>query len=315
MDQTPQAARPDPKHAPFPELAAPAPPPPRADPAPSGAFDVFDLGAPAPPRRPVEDVFELAPPPAAAPEPAAAAPAPMEEAEDGDVFPGLGTRGSRQRYAAALESEGLFFWDAAPAAPEPVIAEPEPESLPALPAEPAWEIEEALPLVEAAAPWAPAPPAAVESEAPVFEMDEPTPWAAEPVSLTPEPESLPTPPEPEPVATATLGEIYLRQGHLEEAERIFQEVLRREPGNPSALAGLARLASLAAVVAAPPAAPAPAAAPAGPAAAAGRPLEVSELLAGFDPSAAGAAGVNARKAFVLKQYLQRLREGSQRHVP
>jgi tetratricopeptide (TPR) repeat protein len=300
MEQAPQAERPDPKHVPFPELAAPAPPPPRADQAQSGAFDVFDLGAPAPPRRPVEDVFQLeeppAPPPpppaAAAPEPAVAAP-PLEEAEpepepeDGNVFPGLGTRASRQRHVAALESEGLFFWDAAPApvAPEPVAEPaPEPEPEPALAAEPAWEVEEALPLVEAAAPWAPAPPAAVESEAPVFELDEPSPWAAAPVSLTPEPEPLPTPPAPEPIATATLGELYLRQGHLEEAERIFEEVLRREPGNPSAQAGLARLASLTAATAA-------------------------------APPPAGAAGVNARKAFVLRQYLQRIREGSQRHVP
>lgn len=289
MDQAPQADRPDPKHVPFPELAAPAPPPPRVDPAPSGAFDVFDLGGPASPRRPAEDVFQLesAPPPAAAaPEPAVAAPVEEPETEpepeDGEVFPGLGTRASRERYVAALASEGLFFWDAAPAPPASVIPEPEPE--PALPAEPAWEVEESLPLVEAAAPWAPAPPAAVESEAPVFGIDEPSPWAAEPVSLTPRPEPLPTPPEPEPIATATLGELYLRQGHLEEAERIFEEVLRREPGNPSAQAGLSRLASLAAVTAAP-------------------------------PTPAGVAGVNARKAFVLRQYLQRIREGSQRHVP
>ena len=299
MDQAPQADRPDPKHVPFPELAAPAPPPPRVDPAPSGAFDVFDLGVPASARRPVEDVFQLEepsppPPPAvAAPEPAAAA-SPVEEVEPepepedgGDVFPGLGTRASRQRYLAALASEGLFFWDAAPAPPAPIVAEPEPE--PALPAEPAWEAAESLPLVEAAAPWAPAPPAAVESEPPVFEIDEPTPWAAAPVPLMPEPEPLPTPPEPEPIATATLGELYLRQGHREEAERIFQEVLRREPGNPSAQSGLDRLAEMTTTPA------------------------TSAITAAPPPE--GAAGVNARKAFVLRQYLQRIREGSQRHVP
>ena len=44
-------------------------------------------------------------------------------------------------------------------------------------------------------------------------------------------------------ATATLGEIYLRQGHLGEAKRIFDEVLRREPDNAAALEGLAQLAS------------------------------------------------------------------------
>lgn len=311
MEQAPQAERPDPQQrldAPFPDLAAPAPPPPRREPEPSGAFDVFELGGPAPPRRQVEDVFELevAPPPAAVPEPAAVAlEEPELEPEDGDVFPGLGTRASRQRYVEALESESLFFFGPSPAlvAPPSPVAAPEPE--PALPVEPAW-VEEASPLVEAAAPWAPAPPAPVEEELPVFALDEPSPWAAEPVSLTPEPEPepLPTPPEPEPVATATLGEIYLRQGHLQEAERIFHEVLRREPGNAVAQVGLARLASMMAE-------PEPAAPPA----AAERPLDSGQLLAGFDPASAGAAGVNARKAFVLRQYLQRIREASQRHVP
>ncbi|HYO15517.1 MAG TPA: tetratricopeptide repeat protein, partial [Thermoanaerobaculia bacterium] len=185
MDQAPQAERPDPKHVPFPELAAPAPPPPRVDPAPSGAFDVFDLGGPVPPRRPVEDVFQLEEPPrpaAAAPEPAVAAPRveeaePEPEPEDGEVFPGLGTRASRQRYVAALESEGLFFWDATAAAaavaapppaeavaPPPPAPTPEPEPAePALAAEPVLAVEEPFPVepfpvAEAAAPWAPAPP-------------------------------------------------------------------------------------------------------------------------------------------------------------
>jgi tetratricopeptide (TPR) repeat protein len=324
MDQAPQAERPDPKHVPFPELAAPAPSPPRAAPPQSGAFDVFDLGAPSRPRPPVEDVFQLEepPPPAAAvPEPVfAAAEEPEPEPEDGDVFPGLGTRASRQRYLTALESEGLFLLGTAAAAPAPVVPpepvqEPEPE--PVLAAEPAWAVEEPFPVEEAAAPWAPAPPVTAESEPPIFELDEPSPWAAEPVSLTPEPEpaaapsepaAAPPAPEPEPAATATLGELYLRQGHLPEAERIFQEVLRREPGSPAAQAGLARLAEMAA----PPE-------PAVPLSTGGerRALDAQSLLAGFDPSSAptGAAGVNARRAFVLRQYMQRLREGSQRHVP
>ena len=45
----------------------------------------------------------------------------------------------------------------------------------------------------------------------------------------------------EPAATATLGEIYLRQGHADEAERIFREVLEREPDSGAALAGLERV--------------------------------------------------------------------------
>jgi tetratricopeptide (TPR) repeat protein len=331
MDQAPRTEKPDPAqeqpaNVPFPNLGAPTPPLFGKDPANSRAFDVFDLDAPAQPSRQVEDVFQLdvAPPPAAAPASVAAGtdlfdldalaePAAVvveePEPEDGDVFPGLGTRASRQRYLAALDSEGLFSLGPAPAAPAPVmpeaesVPEPEPEPEPAaLPAEPAWAVEESFPMVEAASPWAPAPPVTVESEPPIFELDEPSPWAAEPVSLTPEP-------EPEPIATATLGELYLKQGHLQEAERIFEEVLRREPGSPAAQAGRARLAAMAA---APPE-------PAAPPAMAGErgPLDARSLLAGFDPSSApaGAAGVNARRAFVLRQYLQHIREGSQRHVP
>ncbi|MDH3746249.1 MAG: tetratricopeptide repeat protein [Acidobacteriota bacterium] len=40
-------------------------------------------------------------------------------------------------------------------------------------------------------------------------------------------------------STVTLGRLYLEQGHHTEAGRVFQEVLAREPGNRSALAGLA----------------------------------------------------------------------------
>ena len=42
-------------------------------------------------------------------------------------------------------------------------------------------------------------------------------------------------------ATATLGELYLGQGHLDEAEEIFDRVLRHDPGNAAALAGKAKL--------------------------------------------------------------------------
>lgn len=42
-------------------------------------------------------------------------------------------------------------------------------------------------------------------------------------------------------ATATLGRLYLSQGHEEEAERIFRLVLEQDPTNPVALEGLAEL--------------------------------------------------------------------------
>jgi len=71
----------------------------------------------------------------------------------------------------------------------------------------------------------------------------------------------PLPPPAESRATLTLGELYLRQGHLEEAERIFGEIAHRDPDNAAAREALADIARRArpAPAAAPPAAPQPAA--------------------------------------------------------
>lgn len=259
--------------------------------------DLFDLGAPAPrpaarPEEPFADLF--APPPVTAPEAAseaapeaAAVAVALEEAEPEDVlFPGLASRESRTRYLDALAAEGLFFLELAPAPPVP---EPPPEPEWAAPPEPAPE----------PAPAAPAAAAPAEA-APVFDLEEQTPWAVEPEPVEPEPA--------EPIATVTLGELYLRQGHRDEAERIFHEVLRREPGNAAAQQAVERLAP-------PPPEPAPAAS-ASAAGAAGRPLEARDLLAGYSPAAApaGSAGAKARKVFLLNSYLQRLRRGGQRDV-
>ncbi len=49
--------------------------------------------------------------------------------------------------------------------------------------------------------------------------------------------------ETEEAATATLGELYLSQGHLDEAEEIFDRVLKQDPGNAAALEGKAKLES------------------------------------------------------------------------
>ncbi len=45
-----------------------------------------------------------------------------------------------------------------------------------------------------------------------------------------------------PAATATLGELYREQGHTEEAERIFRDVLEHEPDNLRARDALAAMA-------------------------------------------------------------------------
>lgn len=180
--------------------------------------------------------------------------------------------------------------DAAPALEEPVLEEPS-----AVVTGFSWEV------VEEPAPVA-APIFEPEPEPPVFEIEEQTPWAVEPEpivsetvpeAMLPEP-AIPEPPPPpaaEPVATLTLGELYLRQDHPGEAKRIFEEILRREPDNAAAREALAQLAARQ------------------------RPLMARDLLAGYEPGEEGGeAEASARKAFLLNSYLKRLRRGSQRDV-
>jgi len=97
---------------------------------------------------------------------------------------------------------------------------------------------------------------------------------------------------PAPTATVTLAELYLRQGHTEEAARLFGEIVQREPGNAAAREGLARLTG---------------------ARQAPRPerLDAGQLLAGLnDPQ----ASPTARRAYLLQSYLARLRP-RRHHVP
>lgn len=244
---------------------------------------------------------------AAAPEPQEAGEAEPQEATEveeepepeGVLFPGLASRESRRRYLESLAAEGLFLLDlTAEAHPvEARMQEPYGEVILARAAgvepEPPW-IEPTLELpAEEPAAFAPAVPDAPvpEEEVAAFELDETTPWIAD----QPAPPVAEAPPAAvaEPIATATLAELYLRQGHLGEAERIFRDILRREPGNATAQEGLARAAT-----------------PRGER----RPLEAGDLLAGYEPVLAGEAEVKARKAWVLSGYLQRLRRGSQRDV-
>jgi tetratricopeptide (TPR) repeat protein len=85
--------------------------------------------------------------------------------------------------------------------------------------------------VEPASPSAP-----IASPFVAIEEAEPRP-AVEPDT---EPDSEPFPAS-RPAATVTLGELYLQQGHVAEAERIFEEVLVQDPGNLAAAEGLRAL--------------------------------------------------------------------------
>ncbi len=198
---------------------------------PATGGDVFDLGftpTAAPPRRGGDDLFALdAPAPRPAPAPAAAAPAApapavaFAEAEEpepeGVVFPGLGSRESRQPLSQRPGRRGAVRFGFEPPAPEPSLEATAPLSARVVEVGEERDVKDDRDDRDVRA-----------EEAPVFELEETTPWAVEPAPLLSEPVAEPA---PEPAATATLGEIYLRQGHLGEAKRIFDEVLRREPDN------------------------------------------------------------------------------------
>jgi tetratricopeptide (TPR) repeat protein len=269
--------------------------------------DIFDLGLPqaaAAPMPVTEDIFSLEAP--------AAEPEEVFEESDGDLFPGLVSRSNRERYLTSLASEGIFEVGLTPMAPSeipitaappgptllvPPIAMPEEPPLPAESdlavtrfeepgiSEPGPAVEDAswleeIPVVPEAAAYEPAPifedhlaPVPPPAEEPVEDL-----WADD--DVTPLPEL-----EPEPAPTATLAELYLRQGHADEAERIFREVLEREPGNGAALAGLERIGETR--QAAPRAVE----------------LDAGRLLAGFS----GGRGTTASKVFLLNRYLDRIR--------
>jgi hypothetical protein len=188
---------------------------------------------------------------------------------DGDPFPGLLDRISRRRHLALLAEEGLF-----PVA----IPATEPAPLPPLRAASAPPGRTELARPRAAPP--PAPPAAAEE-------DETLTYPVAPArAAAPEPAAEPM---DEPPATATLGELYLRQGHLAEAARIFRAVLREDPDNAAARAGLSAAAG-----------------PPEPAAAAG---DGARAAAG-----AGGESLTERKVRLLKRYLAALRSAAERDV-
>ncbi len=285
--------------------------------------DIFDLGAPvaATSRREGQDVFDLSP---VAPAPAgsvpastpmaAPIPAPPDDDEPEPVAPdepfaGLLSRAVRRRYHEGIVAEGIFAFELpsewAAAAIPPPVSPPVPETVAAdlAPAPVALPIPEPWPSEKpsakpfelpdeppAAAATAPAAAFAAEPE-PVFDLAPPAPAV---LAVTPEPPAAAAGEKPA-VATATLGDLYLRQGHASEAERIFDEVLEREPGNAAAQDGLARLRALRA--------PAPIAEPAA------EPAAASPAVTAAIP-----LDRKAKRVRLLNSYLDRIRRGSGRHV-
>ncbi len=113
-----------------------------------------------------------------------------------------------------------------------------------------------------------------------------------PVPATPDVESAPPSTDieiaGEESATATLGELYLKQGHREEAERIFNRVLAQDPGNHAALEGLERLGKRRS-----------------------KPLSAADLLAVRTASGRIPEGLTAKKVLVLDNYVKHIRAAAQ----
>jgi thioredoxin-like negative regulator of GroEL len=266
-----ERSRMDPTETPSPEIA-----------------EVFDLGPAASARSFAagDDVFGLGAPggggargagegPAAETAPAGQAkpirPASLASRGDGngaEPFPDPVPEQSRKLYLASFAAERIFWFDEVEEEPAPAAAasaEPAAVGVAEKPAAVAMVAERSAPAAEPLAPAAAAAPAG---------------------------ESLATEPPAPTVATVTLAELYLRQGHTEEAVRIFGDIVQREPGNAAAREGLARLTG---------ARHAPRQ----------ERLDAGQLLAGLnDPQ----ASPTARRAYLLQSYLARLRP-RRPHVP
>lgn len=250
------------------------------------------------------------PKPAAA-EPAAAWPAPVAEslaaalAAPVAVAPEPAPPWGVAPRSAALELEAREEVVAAPFRPRDIGAEVERETIEE-PFDELYQAGSAATLLPRPLPEAPPPPlpfvapadavapAAVEPEVvfsepePIVPEPEPAIPELEPVVPALEPEAaLPAPTAAQPPATpsATLGDLFLAQGHLDEAEREFRAVLELRPGDAAARAGLAQVARRRPAPAPPEALPAAAARPTGP-------------------------GLTRRKIETLRNYLDRLRRAS-----
>ncbi len=239
-------------------LAPPAAPALSPRPVPLAAVAPIALVAPLPPLPPLASLPPLPPLAPIAPDPSLAPPAP----------------GIAIAPAANVEWESEA-WPAAAAPGEETVADP-------LPA-PDGVAEADLPPV--ADEWAPELDAAAELAEPAAggepaALAEPTPTPVLPVSAAAKP------------ASATLGELYLAQGHLDEAEDSFRSVLQSRPGDSAALAGLDSVRQQRGDEA----------------------TAFAEELPGVEESNVIVGGLTARKAALLKDYLERIRRGARRHV-
>ena len=240
---------------------------------------------------PAADPFDL-PGPGTLPElrlePDLAAPGFLAGSAAREPFGVLYAPGAAQQIESSFAQQGIFVLAPAPA-PAPASAPAAAE--PALP-EAAAEVESPAPIAQFA-PIAPTEwPGETWPDVPA-QVAEPLP-ASEPEPAAAPAPLLPALPEPEapPAASSTLGELYLAQGHLDEAEESFQSVLHSRPGDPAALAGLESIRLHRGEEAA---------------------VFADEATVAEEPSVI-VGGLTARKAELLKEYLARIRRGAKRHV-
>ncbi len=229
-----------------------------------------------------------------------------------EPFGALFAPGAARRIDAAFAEQGIFALApvvlAEPEAPVAldVVETPADESTPAGPVD--WE-SAAWPTGSARIELPPPAPGLFEQTVPAADLpaelpadlpeELPAELQAEPVSVAVEalaaPAPLPQPAEPlaplEP-ASSTLGDLYLAQGHLDEAEESFQSVLRSRPGDASALAGLESVRLQRGDEAA---------------------VFADDLAVAEEPNVI-VGGLTTRKAALLKEYLARIRRGAKRHV-
>ena len=229
-------------------------------------------------------------------------------------FPGAGAR-----IVTALAAEGVFVVRAAvaeelrPVAADPSVEQRTPEPI-RVEAPPVFtfgeaEVETATPAGAVAAPEAPA----LE---PVFEIADESGTETEPVEAAITPSVSPAGDEPEPReapatepeataesgeatrSTTTLGELYLAQGHLADAEESFAAVLQTRPDDRAALLGLEEVRR--------------------------RRREAEEAFLDQDEpdreevaapgTALAGGGLTSRKILLLRDFLNRMRRGSGPHV-
>src|ERR1700726_4874112 len=142
-----------------------------------------------------------------------------------EPFPDPAPEQSRRLYLASFAAERIFWFDEAAAQPSPeqaaTAAPVAEEPVPAAIAAPAAEVPVPAAITAPAVESPAVEPPAAESPAPAAPAA--TVAALASVAAAASVATAAT------VATVTLAELYLRQGHTEEAERMFGEIVQREP--------------------------------------------------------------------------------------